>query len=389
MVRMIHDEARGTMLEDARFEETVRTLADYHDREGVLSVYLDIEPSLSMREGYEAVLMQLFKPLAANIRDAWLRGRLEYEVAGVTSEVRSWSEPPARSVAMFFSGPGGLRTILPLSFPIQSVARFEPRPVLAPLIAALDEHRRYCVVLFDKAEARLLTVFLGQVEEESHLQADVLIGRSSVGGWGGYLQGRYERHREHHLAEHARRTVEHLWAIDKSRPIHALILGGPPEALGVLKRQLPRALARSVVATLPVEMFASNAEVLKKVAALEQSAREREDEAIVEKLIGDAAVGEACLGWPETLQALVEGRVHMLLLRGGAAQAGFQCPDGHFVFTRPVECCPTCEQRLVHIDDVAEGAIRLALHSDAVVRYLAPRAGERMEQWPAAAVLRF
>jgi peptide subunit release factor 1 (eRF1) len=291
---------------------------------------------------------------------------------------------------MFLSGPGGLRTVLPLQFPLHSVARFEPRPTLGPLIAALDEHRRFGVVLFDKAEARLLVVFLGGVEEEVRINADVVVGKTDVGGWGGYLQGRYERHREHHLAEHARRTVEHLWAIDKSRPMHALILAGPDEALSALRRALPRALSRLVVDTLPLEMFAGNDEIVQKVAGIEMAACESEDAAIVERVVNSASTGgDATLGWDETLHALSEGRVHMLVLPAGAAQPGAVCPEGHHVAMAAAGSCPVCSAHLVACDDVVEPAIRIAMATDAIVRFLRPEASRLLAARGAAALLRY
>ena len=274
-------ETRGTLLDDAHFDSIVHQLVSYHSDEGVLTVYLDIDPATAGREGYEAALMDLWKPLHAQPYDDWTRGRLEYEIAGVTDEVRSWKQAPGRAVAMFFSGPGGQRTVLPLQFPMHSMARFAPRPVLSPLIAALDEHSRYCVLMFDKDHARIITVVLGTVEEEVTLHGDV-IGRSAVGGW---AQANYARHREHHLHEHARRTVEHLWAIDRSRPIHSLVLCGPDEGLAVLKRLLPLALARAVVATIPMEMFAVPSDVVKRVQSIELEAREKKEVRSKENLL--------------------------------------------------------------------------------------------------------
>lgn len=379
-------ESRGTLLEDARFESVIHHLTGYQNEDGVLSVYLNIDPATTQREGYEAALMDLWKPLFARPFDEWTRGRLEYEIAGVTDVVRAWRQPPGRSVAMFFSGPGGMRTVLPLQFPVLPVARFEPRPVLSPLIAALDEHRRYCVVVFDKEHARIITVFLGAVEEEVMLHGDV-IGRSAAGGWG---QANYARHREHHLHEHARRTVEHLWAIDRSRPLHSLILSGPDEALEVLQRMLPSALARSVVATMHIEMFAVTPDVVKLVSSVEASAREREDGEIVAGIITETEKGgRATLGWDDTLQALGEGRVHMLVLREHVTRPGVQCPEGHFLSTSTVRFCPLCGEELWRSDDIAENAVRVAMLTDAQVHFLAPGSSALLEGRGLAAVLRY
>jgi peptide subunit release factor 1 (eRF1) len=379
-------ETRSTLLDESRFDSTLRQLIGYHSDEGVLSVYLDIDPATATREGYEAALIDLWKPLHARQYDDWTRGRLEYEVAAVTDAVRGWRQPPGRSVAMFFSGPGGLRTILPLQFPIRSVARFESRPVVSPLIAAMEEHRRYCVVVFDKERARIITVFLGAVEEEIVLRDDVP-GRTAAGGWG---QANYARHRDQHVDEHARRTVEHLWAADRSRPIHALILGGPDEALAVLRRTLPPSLSRSVVDTMPVEMFADTTDIVNLVAQAEAAAREREDMRFVEELIADAGKGaHAAAGWSETLQALSDGRVHRLVLTAGVTRPGVMCPEGHFLATSALKFCPLCSETLWQTDDIAEAAVRAAMLTDAQVRFLSPRASDLLGERGIAAQLRY
>ena len=383
----MRDETRGTLLQHGAFDAAVRELAHYDSDEGVLSVYLDLDPALALREGYEAILMDLWKPLHSRDCDDWTRSRLEYEIAGVTEEVRSWKEAPGRAVVVFFSGPGGLRTILPLQFAIRSMARFEPRPVLGPLIAGLEEHERYCVVIFAKDQARIITVFLGEVEEEQTVHSDV-IGRSAVGGW---AQARYARHREHQLHEHARRTVEHLWAIDRSRPIHALVLAGPDEALAELHRMLPKALARIVVATMPAEMFALTADVLKRVASIEKAARDKHNFEIVQDLTTAAAKGQAATtGWPETLDALCAGRVHMLVLPAeGKAKPGVQCPDGHYIGVHAVANCPVCQEPTWHTDDVVEAAVRMAMSTDAVVLFVGPDAAEALGSAGIGALLRY
>ncbi len=380
-------ETRGTLLEHPDVATTVHELAHYDNAEGVLSVYLDLDPALAGREGYEAALMDLWKPLHARDCDAWTHGRLEYEIAGVTDEVRSWRQAPGRAVVMFFSGPGGVRTILPLQFPIRSIARFETRPVLGPLIAALEEHERYGVVMFDKDHARIITVFLGEVEEEEMLHGDVM-GRSAAGGWS---QSRYARHREHQLHEHARRTVEHLWAIDRSRPIHALVLAGPDEALAELRRALPKALSRIVADTVPAEMFAVTPDIVKRVASIEHAAREKRNLDIVQGLITMAAKGEgAVIGWQETLDALCAGRVHMLVApTGRPAKPGVECADGHFIGVHAEANCPVCGEPTGPVADVAETAARTAMATDALVLFVGPDATEALGAAGIGAALRY
>jgi len=378
--------AHGTLLDDARFDGAIRDLVSYHCDDGVLSVYLDIDPATAGREGYEAALLDLWKPLQARAHDEWTRGRLEYETSGVMEIVRSWQQPPGRSAAIFFSGPCGLRVVLPLHFPIQAAARFEARPVLSPLVAALEEHRRYGVVVLDKERARIITVFLGAVEEEVTLHDEVM-GRTAAGGWG---QANYARHREHQVHEHARRTVEQLRAVDRARPIHSLVLGGPDEALAVLRAMLPPPLMRAVVDIVPMEMFAPTGDIVRLVSSIDATAREHEDRLIVEELITETEKGgRSALGWDETLQVLGEGRVHRLILPTGVTCPGVQCPEGHYLATGASKFCPLCGEQLWRTDDIAEAAVRRAMLTDAEVHFLGPQASGMLAGRGPGAVLRY
>lgn len=371
---------------EARFREVLRDLSSRYCEDSVLSVYLDLDPATAGREGYEAQLLGLWKPLHDRQWDRWGRGRLEYEIAGVTEAVRSWDEAPGRAVAMFFSGPAGLRAVHPLPVAVPPLARFERWPVLAPLVEAASEHRRYGVVVFDKEHARIITVFLDGVEEETLLHANVL-GRSEAGGWS---QASHARHREQQLREHARRVTDHLREIDHETPLHSLILSGPDEALAVLRGELPEHLARGVSGTAHIEMFAVTADVAKHVALIDQAARAREERELVLELLTDASKGRrAALGWDETLQSLAEGRVHMLVVPAGVTRSGVQCPERHFLSTQSRLYCPLCQERLWQTDDIIEAALRVATATDADVRFVSSESRRLLPESAPAAVLRY
>jgi peptide subunit release factor 1 (eRF1) len=153
---------------------------------------------------------------------------------------------------------------------------------------------------------------------------------------------------------------------------------------------LPRALERIVAGSVGIETTASAQQILSLVRGHDEEMREREDRVLVEELIDRAASGRnAALGWDETLQALAEGRVHMLVLPDAAARPGVLCMQEHFLATSGPNDCPICGEPLTTIADVAEAAIRTAMHTDSLVRFLAPGAAALLESRGAAASLRY
>lgn len=382
----IRVETRGTLLDDANFASTLHHLAQYHTEDGVLSVYLDIERALASAGECEKALRPLLEPLHSHTKDAWLQGRLEYEIAGVIDTVRSWSRPPGRAVVMFFCGPGGLDAVIPLRFPIRSFARFARRPVLSPLISALDEHRRYCVVMFERRRARIISVMLGEVEDEIIIESD-LTGPGDIRRWGAGSPAAAHV-RDGDLHEHAMRTVEHLWALDRSRPIHGLMLSGDPAALGMLKKLLPRALSRAVVDSLALDMGAIAPDIAHRVQLLEDGTREAEDRALVSRIL-ERRDDLAIMGWDPTLAAINNGRVQVLILPDEGARPGFFCPQDHFVTPEAVVACLTCGGELCATEHIGEAVIRSVLLRDGQVHILAPQAAAAFQPFGAGALLRF
>lgn len=375
-------QTRGSLLEDVDFASALHHLARYHTDDGVLSVYVDLAPGADR----ERAVRELLAPLHYHTNDAWLQGRLEYEIEGVIQTIRAWQQPPARAVAMFFCGPGGLDTVVPLRFAIQSFARFARRPVLSPLISMLDEHRRYCVVMLDRRRARIVSVMFGEVEEEVSFESDRNSMRERV--W--RAEGGASLRREGELHAHAMRVVEHLWVIDRSRPIHGLVLSGDEDALQMLRRLLPPTLSRGVVQWPdPFDMDLTGPDIAHRVHVIEQAAREDEDETLVTRIREERDGDLTVKGWGPTLAATNAGRVQTLLLPGDVARAGVFCGQDHFVALEARPTCPTCGAELRPTEHVGEAAARAVLLTDGQVRVLATRAASDLRPFGAAAILRY
>lgn len=379
-------QTRGTLLDDSSFASTIHHLAQYRTEEGVLSVYLDLDPEVGVDRQVEA-LKRLVEPLHMHTTDAWLQGRLEYEIEGAVQTVSCWQKVLGRSVVMFFCGPGGLDSVIPLRFPIRPFARFARRPVLGPLISALDRQRRYCVVIVERQRARIISVMLGKLEEEIQLGGDVTGGAD--------LRWTHDLATPGHAWEgdlhaQAMRIIEHLWAIDRSRPIHGLILAGDANALAMLMRLLPRNLTRAVIdETLELDINTIGPDIAHRIHGIEQHAREQEDATLIARLLEDTTGDLTVKGWGPTLKAINEGRVQVFIQPDEGARAGFFCAADHFVALQSKGPCPVCGRDLRPTEHVGEAAVRSVLLSDGQVHALAPGVAAALQPFGAGAILRY
>ena len=227
----------------------------------MLSIYLDTSPERIVRQAF----LLAYRDGIRSVRATLSRKAVgQFEAAAMRAEQYLTEEfvPHARGLALFVDA--GLQNVIAVRLPkppIPEQVVWQPSAEVGPLEAILDDNERIAVVLFDTQRARVLTVFLGVIEDEQELE-DYVPGKQATGGWFGLQQTNFERHREDHLRRHAERTARVLMDVLRTRPFDRLLLAGPEEPLAVLRRELPRPLRARLTGTLDLEFVASDREVL-------------------------------------------------------------------------------------------------------------------------------
>ena len=345
---------------------------------GVLSAFVITSPNRVLGRGYLLSYRNACKELQATLPPSELDA-FHSVAARVERYLTDGFTPSAEGLALFASGPDYLSAI-PLPYPPTEHVAWGARAEIGPLVAALDEYERIGVALFDKERARLFTVFLGEIEEQQTIE-DEVPGKQATGGWFALAQTRYARHHEEHVRRHVDRTIGALMSLQRAHPFDRLLLAGPDEALATLRHHLPRPLRARLGGTLTLELFASDADVVRAVrAAAERIERQREMDTVTELL--DAAVGSrhVVLGVEDTLAALNEGRAHVLVVDGAFGAAGRECgacarlvADG--------DPCPACGQAAERLDGLGEAVIEHALAQGARIEQVSGEAAGRLREY--------
>jgi len=302
----------------------------------VLSVYLDLDPQRQVDRAYLVVLKDLVKET---------RDRLDETVVAALSahagRLEEWLEsegPQGRGLVAFYCHDPELWYTAFLPVPVEDHLAFEPRPHLGPLLALLDEYERYAVALVDKEKARLLSVFMGTIEESEAFE-DVVPGKHDQGGWS---QARYQRDHETHVSQHLQRVTERLAVLLQRKGFDRLILAGPEEATNELRVLLPQVLGERLVATIPGELFAGEAEVLEQSLVVVDRFEREEEARLVETVLDEAGADGASCGLVPTLEAIWQARVQTLLVAEGTEQEGSECQDCGQLQPGHVAPCPAC-----------------------------------------------
>jgi peptide chain release factor subunit 1 len=249
---------------------------------------------------------------------------------------------------------------------------FEPQPDVAPLLALADEYERYAVAVVDKGNARILSVFVGEIEEREEIR-DLVISKHDQGGWS---QARYQRHHEAHVYWHLKRVVQQLSELLRRRRFDRLIVMGPEEATSALRHVLPHALAQRLVAVVPGSLTASDRDIVERTLAVEREIEREAEERLLGHVLDNAGPGgRATVGVAPTLAALWADLVQTLLVAHGLRIDGSECPNCARLEPGRLERCPTCNAAMRPVHDLFHGAMARALDQAGRVEVLQGAAG--------------
>jgi peptide subunit release factor 1 (eRF1) len=349
----------------------MKALAAFHsDDYPVLSLYLDVRPEERQREKVRVKLKHLIDearrhPAARSTKER--RRIFQQESERLLSWFETEYDATGRGLAIFTALEKELWRSFRLPVPTHDRLIIADRPYLRPLLTLVDEFERYLVALVDKQTARLFIVYLGEIEEYTDLM-DELVPHSREGG---LSAEKNQRHHDMHVlwhVKHAAELTERLWMLEQCQ---WLLVGGTDEALAEFRDHLPKALRERLAGEVTVSVNDNHDVILARALEVEQAIEHRVEAERVKALF-DATFGtkQGVLGLDDTLEAIVEQRVWILVMEDDFRQPGFECPNCHFMVTTLTAHCPLCDTRLEPQLDIVERAVERALDQKATIEVL-------------------
>ncbi|WP_029214618.1 hypothetical protein [Kallotenue papyrolyticum] len=344
----------------------------------IWSLYLDLSPERRQQEPVRLRFKALAREAEARFGLAGRPRAVREAFAEDRARIEQWlelmPELEGRGLAILCSSELGLWRVFRLPVPVSDRLEVGDRPYLRPLLTLLDEFERYLVVLIDAGTARLVEVFMGEIEDVTALIGNV---PRATGDW---LEKTLHRHDEY-LRRHARAVLDVVEVVWREQAFDWLVIGGTEEARGALRQELSKELVERLAGELDLSPQVELTHILEEVIAIER-AHEREVEAQrVEELITTALKGGAAvLGLDHTLLALAGERVRLLVVAEGFHHPGWECSYCHALGADTRSECPLCGAAVRAATDVVEIAMERTLDQRGKIEVLRSAARERLTQ---------
>ncbi len=334
----------------------------------ILSLYVDVNPSKpeNARKGWLVRVKNSLKNL-----------EIPKAVEKAVFDALEKDRPEGKTYALFAAEKNKHVWVedftLQVELPVVDLAhgRVEARwgePYIAPLIYALDEYERYCVVFINKMRWRLFEVFLGEIQEIMDVFNEI-----SVDDWrkvtadspslrftaprpassrAGAAVDKFARKIGVWIQKFYKNVARLLEKFVNDHDIGRIILLGVSEETRFFEQYLPRALRDRVVAHLAAlpTPDASVGEVAKRIfPEIERIEREKEVE-----LITQIKEQPGVWGLDNVLDALQMGRLYILVVPWNLDVEAWRCSEAGLVFADEEtarEFCPN-EVEKVRLKDI-------------------------------------
>ena len=352
--------------------DILRELAGFRNDQGcAISIYLDFDPSSTptipdVETKFNAVLSEAEK-LAERFADARdCRLALESDLR----RIRTWwndefARDGANGVALFASSKDDLFRAVPMVHAARDSVRIGHELHVEPLAGRLESGDGVLVVVVSRERGtvyRLRDDRLHEVADESEEQP----GQHDQGGWS---QGRYQRHIDHLVQQHLKTVGSEIDR--RARGGRSLVIVGvaPEELRSDFESELSQGARDALAGWVSAEAHAGPKELLPLVQPLIAEAHARDELELVERWHeARGRGGRAAAGWEETLEAVSDARVDLLLLEEGAAKPIYRCRDCGRASTED-GTCPLDGTALEQEREGSDAAIHLTLkHGGSVTR---------------------
>lgn len=233
-------------------------------------------------------------------------------------------------------------------------------PYIRPIARINDEWESFTMVLVSSNYAKIYSISLGKIEDTKKLSADIMNKHKK----GGCSQARFNRLRKGAISSFLSEVVEALQKIADER----IIIAGPGTAKNQFIDMLTKDIKDRIVDIIDINIDDENKLLKESIHLISEKEQRKSQEAVQhlkEEILKD---GLAVYGLEETLNAVKNGQVELLIIEKDYKPRGWICENCQVVEEGIKNTCPYCGKKTSEVD-VLEEILEFAERTDAEIEF--------------------
>ncbi len=343
-----------------------------------LTLYVDLDQG-SRANRHGGFLVQA-EAILKNLRSESGADQQLDDAAKRAFQLISSVEPRGRAAMVVVHPETGLEEVHQAGVHFPSSAFWRRGAFLRPVVEAMDENERYAVVLADARNARLFTVYLGEITEHRHLLSDIAGRSRGVGVDQWRAEKRHERHHDHEVTAHAKSIIDALRDLALEAPFDRLIIAGSPRTTVQIERLLPRRLHGKLIESISLAVAATEKEVLEGTIEVQRRMERDQECRVVEGLLSELHQnGRAVAGLDEVCDVVSDMRVWTLVYEQTIDAEGGECRECGSLVTKTSGFCPKCQAGLQPVSQLVDRLAQVVMETGGRVEVVSGGAAQDME----------
>ena len=260
-------------------------------------------------------------------------------------------EDGQKGLAIFASIEHDLFIAYKLGVPVEDLMVVDTSPYIRPLARMIGDYETFGLVILDNHRARIYVVSSGRIEEKDKLARDIMKKHKK----GGMSQARFQRLRVGAIEHFLKEVADEMVKLFSKENIVKIVITGPGNAKILLKDYLPNEVKNEILDVIDVDFDEADGFLIsmaeeavqndKKATVLNNVIRLKEE--ILKHSL-------AVYGLKDTIEAVKNGYLELLLVSKGYKQEGWKCEKCQLVDSEIIDKCPNCSGNVTQVDLIEE-----------------------------------
>jgi len=274
-------------------------------------------------------------------------------------------EQGQKGLAIFASNEHDFFKAYKLGMPVEDLMVVNTSPYIRPIVTLIEDYETLGLVILDNHRAKIYVVSSGRIEDKNKIDKDIMQKHKK----GGMSQARFQRLRRGAIEHFMKEVSEEMVSLFSKDNVVKIVIAGPGNAKILLMDYLPNELKSEILDLIDVDFEEADGYLIARaeeaVLIDQKETVSRNVDRLKEEILKH---GLAVYGLDDTIDAVKNGRIELLLVSKGYKLSGWICEKCQLFDSGINDNCPNCSGKVSEVD-VIEQIIDFAQRTDTKIEF--------------------